>query len=635
MLPLRINHAMGVKEAERIPASNALLRRPRRSCRTAAFFTMLLTAALYGGSAFGQVKCDDSWKGENGKWSVDNNWTQGKPGEQNVVCLTNGKNGQNPLTTYLDQNATVAGLSIGGNNKLNLWSNSVLNVIGTVDNAGEIWGSGTLGVETLNNTGVIDANGASTLILKPHQGGPQTFELVNAGTMKATVGGTLVLENANIDNFKNINGFGLDQRIIAESSDIGFGGPVTTVGIKNSTLNGGILETIGNGKIILDNSTMKFSAKVKNNLAAPRIFNNSQGVIEISGTTTLELDELRNAKGSNGWPDGQILVDPGSELRFSGKIDNGGIITLLKGSRLRLMKTVDLKGGGTLIMGPDSSITATGRGNALNNQNSIIGAGSISNIYLNNSGNIEAAGVLSLTMDESLVPDGPGAINTGKILALPGSRLSLSGVYQNVGGNKQGLIEAVGMPGLLEGELQLTGATIEGGSVATLDGTINMVNTTLSNGTLTNNLRGTVNIGGLARANHVTFDTDVYNLGQLTVNDGAQLVLEAGHTYSNSGTTTIDATANGDTYLVISSSPAMAGRRPVELTGNGTVKLTESALGTSHITGSDGAETLINENNTIEGAGMIDDLHLINRGTITANDPNKHLIVKPKRGHRK
>ncbi len=549
-------------------------------------FLVLSLVLTTQGAAFGEAICNDNWNVNTGNWSVKDNWTQGLPGKASDVCLTNGTEKQ-PASTTLDVTSTIDGLTIGTNSSLFL-DNKDLNVTGNANNSGYISGTGTLSIKNM----------------------------VNGGTIAARSGNTLSIKNSTVDNFRTINGFSLPGEISA------FGGlKVGTVSIQNSTINGGLLQVIDFGKIVVDNSVIQYRpGSPRGPGSSPRIVNSSVGVIEFSGTSTVTLADVTNPKG------GQIQVDQNSELQFGGLIHNNGSVKLL-GSRLRIVGNLTLDGTGSLQMQPGSMITATGNLNSLTNESNIVGSGTIGNMFLQNTGNIFATGSLGISPNP-IVQNGAAAINTGTMGAGPGGTLTLGlGRYDNFSAQSKGLIVALGVPGLPSGTVSLRGATVNGGNIATVGtGVIDMLNSSLNNAWLFNNPLGTVDIlrGGV---NPVTFNTDMLNLGSVAIADGAVLNIKAGHSYTNVGTIALNADANnGSANLVIEKSDKFGFPLPVFLTGNGTVTLSDSAG--NHITGATGKETLTNVNNLIQGAGSIDDLILFNQGTIRANAPNNPLIIK-------
>ena len=245
---------------------------------------------------------------------------------------------------------------------------------------------------------------------------------------------------------------------------------------------------------------------------------------------------------------------------------------------------VDLTGGGVIEMSDHVGNRIQGRDAAdrlTNQDNTIRGAGNVGANFmsLTNHGLIEANQSEALTVD----PGAGGMINTGTMRATGSGGLKLNtGTYVNT----IGTIEA------LDGSrVQITGATIQGGSIET-------------SGT------GQVELIGHTTLEGVTLD------GIVEQSDGVRTTLVG--SVVNQGTWTMNAAGNWTDWLTDGD---------VALSGGGTIVLSAAAPW-NRIRG-EFDDRLTNLDNHIRGAGRIGDgvITLTNNGTIEADDGTYDLMV--------
>ncbi len=259
-------------------------------------------------------------------------------------------------------NVTFSGLSLSSGTQVAVQDNSVLNLVGTITNAGTIsilagasttdvriaggdvllTGGGTLNLAGVNarvvalngswrltndtqqtiqgfgqlgssqtlltNQGLIDANSSGNVLWVQVEQGSSA----NTGTMQASGGGVL-----HIDNSAIANGSGVIQALDSPGS-------TSWVALSNTTIVGGTLTTTGNGTIHSLGGTSNVLANVTNT--------------------------------------GNLLVDDNSALRLSGTMTNQGTIGVGAGG-----STTDLRlaGGDVLLTGSGTvTLSSSGAGTA-------------------------------------------------------------------------------------------------------------------------------------------------------------------------------------------------------------------------------------------------------------------------------
>src|SRR5580692_11039274 len=301
----------------------------------------------------------------------------------------------------------------------------------------------------------------------------------------------------------------------------------------------------------------------------------------------------------------------GVVLTVGGNISNAGTITLGSSgnvTELVLGANATLNGGGTVVMSNNASnyIFGAAATDTLTNQETISGAGHIGNgqLTLVNSGTINSNGSAGMTINAN-----GGITNTGTIEATAGSTLLLLNMgpqdsdtgITNTGGTISATGSTLGVQStaITGGTMTLTGASL-----------LQMNNSAIEGGTLTNSATGTIEI----LANFNTLGGTINNSagGTFKIDNGAELTLLAG-TYGQLGTVQENSTGN-ITELQVGTS---AGGQNVTLSG-GSVVMSNNA--NNYIFGAAATDTLTNKE-TISGAGHIGNgqLTLVNSGTINSN----------------
>ena len=328
-------------------------------------------------------------------------------------------------------------------------------------------------------------------------------------------------------------------------------------------------------------------------------------------------------------------------LQSSGTYTNDGTLSMNStGTNTQLAVS-----GGTVSIGGTGAITLSDRTSnriigvgfpavlELGSGQSLSGAGQIgaNSMGLTNRGAIEADGTASLTID----PNISGVLNTGTIKATGSGGLVLgTGTYTNFEGADKGTIEAAGA--LLKvnnatvngGILKVTGA----GTLEVVNGTVNADELTIPNtGTLRLN-GGTINGGAIATLAPILLEATGANTiggatvtnpvgGEIRINNGSGLALEASGTYTNEGNITLNSTGT-NTQLAVSGGTVSIG-------GTGAITLSDRT--SNRIIGVGFPAVLeLGSGQSLSGAGQIgaNSMGLTNRGAIEA-DGTASLTIDP------
>jgi len=253
---------------------------------------------------------------------------------------------------------------------------------------------------------------------------------------------------------------------------------------------------------------------------------------------------------------------------------------------------VTLSGGGTIAMGnyPNNWVTAAAATDVLDNTNNLIeGGGQLGNgtlTFING-----ASGKVDANVGNQLV------INTGTIAV-----------------TNAGLLEATVAGGGLVLDSNVNNGTT--GEILASDATVYLANgMTVSGGTLASNKGAAIDISGSATLNGVTNAVDV--TGTVAVVNNTELTLLG--TISNAGTIALESSYNYTDLLI---GPGGSTAATVTLTGSGTIAMGDYPA--NIIEGTIPGDTLVNLNNTIEGAGVLGNgtLTLVNDATISATGGN-------------
>lgn len=492
----------------------------------------------------------------------------------------------------------------------------------------------------VTNAGTLDINNNATLSV--------LGALVNAGainllstnatteltigtpTLSLTGGGVITLsDNANnyifgaaatdiLDNVNNIiSGSGqlgdASLTFINEAAGIvdATGGTALVINTAGELLkNSGLIEATGTGGLVVQSTTIDDSSGGTILAANSNVYLNSGtlvgGLVKTTGTGNIvvsygqgaEFDGAAQAVTSSG----TVAVQNNGTLSLLGTIVNQNLITLgstnastdlIVGPGGATPGTVTLTGNGALTLSDNFNNRIYGAiaGDTLINlNNTISGAGQIglNQMTLINDATINANGVNELLLRSSTAP----IVNNKLIESTGTGGLVVNGTTIS---NGSGTVTAAG------GNVYLQSSTIQGGLVST-SGTAAII---------------------VQYGNGATFDGSsgaLTSSGSVDVNNNGTLSLLG--TLVNTGSIALQS-ANASTDLIIGGSTAST----VTLTGSGTITLSDN--GNNRIYGAIAADTLLNLNNTITGAGQIGvgQLTLINDATINANAAGNALRI--------
>jgi hypothetical protein len=537
------------------------------------------TVTLDGSTSAGAVTINGTYTGQGnsqthllGTINNNGNILINNPGGQNTYLLLYANT---TLQGTAGSTVTLSNTSSGGGGAY-FYSNAGAVNLTNVNNV--IQGEGDLGqgsAMTLINDvgGTINANSTgnpltSTLLVQV-AGSNGSPGVVNQGLMEATSSGALEIYATTVNNLGgNITANGSAATVELNSADIQ-GGTL-------NTLNGGTFENISNGTT-LDGST--------------------QGAITLNGTFTGAGNTQTILFGT--------LNNKGN-LQLNG---GGGTNTYLF---INGNTTLQGTAGGTITL----SDTTSGGGGT--NIYSNVGADTLTNV--NNI--IQGEGDIGAGTAMSVVNQAGGIINANST----GGPLTTTLEFNpGVTATNQGLMEATN-----SGVLYITNATINnaGGNI-TANGataTVELQNADIQGGTL-NNLNGATfeTVGNTTTLDGSTQGAITVN-GTFTLAGNSQSVLFG--TFNNNGNIQLNGGGGTNTYGFVNANTTLQGN------GSGLVTLNNvvSGGGNTFLYSNNGAVTLTNVNNTIEGAGVIGNgtaLTVVNDagGTFLANLSGQTLLL--------
>jgi fibronectin-binding autotransporter adhesin len=550
---------------------------------------------------------------------------------QGGTITNNGGTVQAVGTITLDGSTSAGAVTLNGPYTGTLGSET--NVLGTLNNNNSITLNGGAGNNTyLLLTGNLTLQGAGTVnMLETVSGGGSTYFYSNAGALTLTNvnntiegegqignGSALTLVN-NASGLINANSTGGTLSTLLELNVAGSNG---NPGVTNQ----GLIEATNSGELLIQSTTINNNgANITANGANASVVLNSADIqggtlnqlngalVENTGNSTLD-GSTQGALTLNGTFTGAL----NTQTTILGTItDNGGFV-LNGGSGnntyLLLGGNTTLQGGGTITM----STTAASGGNTYFYGN--VGAATLTNV--NNT--IQGEGVLGQGSATTIINQAGGVINAN---STGGALSTVLEFDPGVTATNQGLMEATN-----SGELLIQSTTIDnaGGNItANGSGASLVLNTATIQG-------GTLNVLNGATLENISSSTELdgSTQGALTLNGtftgilGTQTTLIG--TFNNNGNIQIDGGSGNNTYLFVNANTTLQGNGSGLVTLNNTV----TGGGDTYIYADDGAVTLTNTNNTIQGAGIIGDgtaLTIVNgaAGTILANQSGQTLLLNP------
>ena len=492
-----------------------------------------------------------------------------------VITATSGS------TVNLNASTITGGTLTNSGGTIN--SGAVTHLVGTGAGGITLNGTYTLGngaqtrlVGTMNNNGLINfASGGST-----------TYLLIDGsvnlqGSGKITMGGTgpnqirwsSAPASDTLNSYQTIEGHGTFDVLLNNTAgqlvDANISG--ATLALARATTNAGTLRASGGGTLSLNGIAVANTGSV--------ITATSGGIVDLNDST-ITGGTLTNAGGTINSGNvthligtgagitlnGTYTLGNGAQTRLVGTMNNNGLINFVSGGSttyLFIDGSVNLQGSGKITMGgvgPNqirwSSAPAS---DILNSYQTIEGKGTIDVLLNNTAGKLVDANISgqALTLNRATT-------NDGTLRASGGGTLSLAGIA-----------------------VANTGGVI----TATSGGIVNLNDSTITGGTLTNS-GGTINSGNVTHL--IGTGAGITLNGTYTLGNGAQTRLVG--TMNNNGL--INYASSGSTaYLFIDGT--------VNLQGGG--KITMGGVGPNQIRwlGGPASDTLSNSQ-TIEGKGTVD-----------------------------
>ena len=436
--------------------------------------------------------------------------------------------------------------------------NGALNTFLTVGEGQTIRGEGRLGQNAIGvvNRGTIRGDVAGGVLTIDPRDISGDFEFFNTGLVRAQGGGTVRLTGSFAGQFTNVVG-----------------------------TDAGVMEAVGAGSE-LQLTTDAF-------IADGTLRGTGGGVVRQLAGTNVFLRDLTLG--------GPVVVEDNSDFGIAGTITNSGTITLAAGGSAT---DLEVQSGGATLAG-NGSVVLSGANAGINgalNQTLTIGSGQTvrgegrvgqNAIAITNNGTIAAdvAGG-TLLVDPRDISGGREFDNNGRLRAIGGGELVLTGNFGGEFDNSGGVIEAVG-----------TGAAVRLTTFANLAG-----------GTLRGVGGGTVEVG----TGENVFVGDLTIDGVLNVAGNSDFGIFG--TVVNDGTITLDGTGAAND-LEIQGNATFAGSGDLVLVGpNAGVNGTLNA-------------TLLNDSgNTIRGQGRVGQnaIAITNDGFIVADVDGQELVLDPR-----
>ena len=484
-----------------------------------------------------------------------------------------------------------AAITIAASTTVQVTDNNNLYLLGSIDNIGTLAENST--GDTTNiilNSPTVSLTGGGTLLLSDN---PNNRIYGNSQPDATLINVNNIIEGAGQIGINNGNAplalTNASAGVIDANQSVDLvietGGP--------ALLNAGLIEATGTGGLVIYGTTIDenggtlLASGAGNNIylessdiVGGPLLGTGGGLFVATGGTSLDGSEGTAVTIGSATT---VQVVDNNNLYLLGTIDNIG--TLAEDSTgdttniILASATVTLTGGGTLLLSNFGANRIYGNSQAedtlINVNNTIAGAGQLG---INN-GNVplaltnESAGIIDANQTIALVIEtgGPTLINDGLLEATGSGGLVITTTTVNQTGGGKILASGTGAGVYLEGGADILGGTLR----TTLGGEILITNGGASFGALTSNAAVTIAAKTTVQVvdnNNLYLDGKVDNLG------------------------TLELDSTGDTTRILLNAPT------VSLTGGGTLLLSNN--GNNQIYGvNSGDDTLINVNNTIEGAG--------------------------------
>jgi YVTN family beta-propeller protein len=498
---------------------------------------------------------------------------------------------------------TIVGPYVGANN-------TTTYLEGTINNTGTIQVNATANNTFLTMAAAVTLMGGGAVTLS-ESGAGGTAAIATANGSQTLTNANNTLQGAGVIGWNGLNVVNQTAGVVNANLPSAMG--ALLLNPPNLT-NQGLLEATGGGTLNLQNTYYNSGGKIlatgsgstvqfiSGTVQGGMLSSASGGVLTTPTGDGFTLDGSSN-EGSLTIA-GMYVGANNTTTYLLGTINNTGSIQLnatANNTFLTMAAAVSLTGAGMVTLtesgGGGTAALATANGDQIltNVNNTLQGAGVIgwNGLEITNQGTIDA----NLPAEGVLEINPNGLTNEGLIEATAGATLLLYGsVFNNTGGT----VLASGNSSNVQ---FANNATIQSGTLSTSGG--GSLGVAANNGlTLDGNARGPLTISGTyTGANNST----TYLLG----------------TINNTGNIQINAGAN-NTFLT------MAGG--VSLVGNGVVTLSSTpGAGNAAIATANGSQLLTNQDNTLQGTGVIgyNGLQLLNQGTVNANVAGGTLTLNP------
>lgn len=457
-------------------------------------------------------------------------------------------------TTTLEGTITNSGsinlsgstLSIGNSVTLNgngaiVLSNSTTNLIKgatsglTLTTANSIEGSGTISNLGVVNTGTIEANQSSALVILPSSAG-----LNNKGTLSVAAGDTMEIGTSAGGALLNFSGTTLTGGTYSVAGTLEFGSSGTSV-----VTDAANISLTGASARIIDFA----GQNVLTNLAT----------ISSAGSLTLSSGANFTTAG-NFTNDGKLTIDSGTNFSVAGALTNFNSSTdTLSGGTYTVAGKLSFAGAN--IVTDAANITLEGSGELQNSTNGSNGLAKLATIAAGSSFTIESAANFTTVGNFT---------NDGTLVIYPGSKFTVSGDLTNFNSSTDTLSKGTYEIG---GTLEFTGANIVNNAAAlVLAGT----SAKILNGSTNGLANFANNLGSLTlidNANLATGSTTFKNSGKVTIDGGSTMTVGGANSYAQSaGTTTVDGTLSAGGITVSGGGILGAGKLSANVTvgGSGT-----------------------------------------------------------------
>ncbi len=472
---------------------------------------------------------------------------------------------------------------------------------------------------TLTNNGTITLNASGNVT-----------ELYLTGNTTLSGTGSVVMTSSNnnwtayfngvsgsvLTNQTTINGWGTvgDSALQIANASNGIinsnvsGGNILLNPLASATsTNAGLLEATNGGTLSMSNGTWTNTGTIEAATGSSVVL--SQNVSINGGTLeSLGTGTVVNAAGNNVFLTGLTLagtynVQNNAATEINGTITNNGVINLQGTGNVTELYVTSAGSGSATLAGTGSIVLGTGAGNqfsgvsgtSLTIDQNVSGVGNIGAAQLTLTNNSIIDANISPTVSAAplyIQPGGGGMTNTKTLEATNGGNLTLLGGSIN---NAGGTIQAVGSD--------------SGSNPSTVVLTSNV---SITGGTLTTSGAGIIEVANGNIANL----TSLTNSGTLNVINNGQI--DATGTITNNGTITLQASGN-NTYFYAPNTTT--------LSGTGTLVMSSTNGQYTGVVQAASGMTLTN-NETITGAGFIQQGNFVNNGTINANISGTTLTLQ-------